>query len=67
MHEYKENIDKKALLKLYKEYLMQANQKIDDKNMYCCRHDNSGGHPNYHCNTHDNYVRVLRNNKNGIN
>ena len=46
---------------------MQANQKIDDKNMYCCRHDNSGGHPNYHCNTHDNYIRVLRNNKNGIN
>lgn len=48
------NIDSKALLQLYKIYLMQANQEIDDKNAYCCKHDDSGGHPDYHCDTHDN-------------
>lgn len=67
MNYHKKNVGKKVLLELYKIYLVQANQQIDSKNVCCCKHDNSGGHPNYHCNTHDNYVRVLRNNKHGIN
>lgn len=48
------NANLKELLSLYKFYLMQANQEMDNSNIYCCRHDDSGGHPDYHCDTHDN-------------
>ncbi len=46
----------KALsLSLYELYLKQSGQEIFD--MSSCHennHDNSGGHPDYHCNQHDN-------------
>jgi hypothetical protein len=46
----------KALsLSLYEFYLAQASEKITEMNSYHENgHDNSGGHPDYHCNQHDN-------------
>ena len=44
----------KALsLSLYELYLAQASEKITEMNSYHENgHDNSGGHPDYHCNQH---------------
>ena len=43
----------KALsLSLYELYLAQASEKINSYHEN--GHDNSGGHPDYHCNQHDN-------------
>lgn len=52
----------KELLELYKKYLIQANQeKLCISNGYHDNgHDNSGGHPNYHNDTHDNTPRFTR-------
>ncbi len=52
----REKIGSKQLLKLYKIYLNQANQKNLNINSYHVNeHDNSGDtHPNYHNNSHDN-------------
>lgn len=46
---------KTSLLSLYDLYLKQAGQKNIEMNSYHENgHDNSGGHPNFHCNQHDN-------------
>ena len=46
---------KTSLLSLYDLYLEQAGQKNIEMNSYHENgHDNSGGHPNFHCNQHDN-------------
>lgn len=55
-----------AMKGLYEEYLIQSGSN----NCKNCIHDDSGGHPDYHCDQHDNTpVRTMikkRNAKNEI-
>lgn len=45
----------KELLKYYKKYLAQGKQKLVTGGSYIgAFHDDSGGHPDYHCDQHDN-------------
>lgn len=47
--------NKLLLLSLYETYLEQSGQKdIEITNSHENDHDNSGGHPDFHCNQHDN-------------
>lgn len=45
----------KKLKELYKIYLNQSGTN----NMINCMHDDSGGHPDYHCDQHDNTPRQM--------
>ena len=51
----KEKFNMEELLKYYKKYLAQGKQKLVTSGSYIgAFHDDSGGHPNYHCDQHDN-------------
>lgn len=50
-----EKFNMKELLKYYKKYLAQGKQKLVTGGSYIgAFHDDSGGHPDYHCDQHDN-------------
>ncbi len=51
---------KKVVEELYNTYLKQSNCCFSNSNDNNCWHDDSGGHPDYHCNQHDNTpVRIM--------
>ena len=52
---------KQAVQEIYKEYLSQASTEyLDEISVHENGHDNSGGHPNYHNDSHDNMPELYR-------